>query len=318
MEVNMIDNELSELAVHELKIDPEFQSYLRPLSNSESSEQEASLRKEGCRDPIATRNGYIIDGHNRYEICTKHNIPFRIIELKFSDREEVIQWIIQNQLARRNLTNEEFSYFIGKIYESEKKSMGGNRSVQNTTNDVDWSNVLDETNVDDESKNISDVPSELSTENLEVVESTAKKIALRHNISESTVKRDYDFTKGVDIIDGNVPGAKAKILSGEVDMSKKDIIALAEAEPKVQIRSIERNLKGEKPKIQTKPKVEKKSQMERLIMEIEHLNKEDFYILAEAIGRIKDKWNLNSDYSRTESEQTQEETVEASTASTLE
>lgn len=45
----------------------------------------------------------LVDGHNRYEICTKHKLPFKTNSMIFDDREEVEIWIIQNQFGRRNL-----------------------------------------------------------------------------------------------------------------------------------------------------------------------------------------------------------------------
>src|SRR5665811_858482 len=139
-----------------LNIDPEFKAIIRPLSESEHTKLEKSLLKEGCRDSIIVWNDTIVDGHNRYEICTKNNKPFKTFEIKFSDKEEAIQWIIENQLARRNLTKEEIAYLIGKMYESEKKSMGGNRA-QNTI---------------DESQKIPDVQNGEVIEISEVKEST--------------------------------------------------------------------------------------------------------------------------------------------------
>ena len=45
----------------------------------------------------------IVDGHNRYSVCTKHNIPFKVQEKEFADKNAVILWMIDNQLGRRNL-----------------------------------------------------------------------------------------------------------------------------------------------------------------------------------------------------------------------
>lgn len=44
-----------------------------------------------------------IDGHNRFEICKKHNIPFGIKGQSFDNRNDVSIWIIKNQLGRCNL-----------------------------------------------------------------------------------------------------------------------------------------------------------------------------------------------------------------------
>jgi len=49
-------------------------------------------------------NNTIVDGHNRYILCNKNKIGFRTISKKFSDKDDVITWMIDNQLARRNIS----------------------------------------------------------------------------------------------------------------------------------------------------------------------------------------------------------------------
>lgn len=105
-----------------LKIDPEFKDLIRPLRRKEYLQLEENILDEGCRDPIIIWNDYIIDGHNRYSICTKYSIPFNTVSKDFSSREEVIVWICKNQLGRRNITEETRKYLIGRQYESEKSS----------------------------------------------------------------------------------------------------------------------------------------------------------------------------------------------------
>ena len=88
----------------DILVDQEFRSIVPPLSQEEYEGLEASLIKEGNRTPIDTWRGYIVDGHHRYDICHKHNIPLKPAnELQLEDRDEVMLWIIDNQLARRNL-----------------------------------------------------------------------------------------------------------------------------------------------------------------------------------------------------------------------
>lgn len=86
-----------------LIIDEEFKNLIPPLSDVERKGLENSILKEGCRDAIITWHGVIVDGHNRYEICTKHNIPYKTVQREFESREAVIEWIILNQFGRRNL-----------------------------------------------------------------------------------------------------------------------------------------------------------------------------------------------------------------------
>lgn len=86
-----------------MKIDVEFQSLIPPLTYEEKKMLEESILSEGCRDAIVVWNDTIIDGHNRYEICTKHGIPFETVSREFENRNDVIEWIIKNQFGRRNL-----------------------------------------------------------------------------------------------------------------------------------------------------------------------------------------------------------------------
>lgn len=86
-----------------IQVDAEFQSLIPPLTADEYNGLEESLLQEGCRDALILWGDTLIDGHNRYEICSKHGIPFETSELFFSSRNDVIVWIIKNQFGRRNL-----------------------------------------------------------------------------------------------------------------------------------------------------------------------------------------------------------------------
>lgn len=88
-----------------LKIDNEFKNLIPPLTKEEYKQLEENLIEEGCRDSLVTWNDTIVDGHNRYEICTnpKHIIPFSVTEMNFESRDEAEEWIIRNQFGRRNL-----------------------------------------------------------------------------------------------------------------------------------------------------------------------------------------------------------------------
>jgi ParB-like chromosome segregation protein Spo0J len=90
-------------ATKELKINEEFKNLIPPLTKEEYKGLEKSLLEEGCRDALVTWNGTIVDGHNRYELCQKHGIDFDVVEKEFENENAAKTWIIQNQLARRNL-----------------------------------------------------------------------------------------------------------------------------------------------------------------------------------------------------------------------
>ena len=86
-----------------IRIDPEFKSLIPPLTDEEYDGLRDSLLNEGCRDALVVWDGVLVDGHNRYEICEKHGIPYDVVEMEFANRNDAIVWIIKNQFGRRNL-----------------------------------------------------------------------------------------------------------------------------------------------------------------------------------------------------------------------
>lgn len=89
-----------------IHIDSELQAWIDPLSADEYAQLEASILQEGCRDPLVIWGGYLLDGHNRYQICTRHNIAFKTVEKSgLRTKNDARIWMIQNQLARRNVTD---------------------------------------------------------------------------------------------------------------------------------------------------------------------------------------------------------------------
>lgn len=90
-----------------LIIDPEFSSLIPPLTDEEFAGLEKSIKEEGCRDALVVWDNdgkkILVDGHNRYRICQKHGIEFKTIEKAFDNREDVIEWMCDTQLGRRNL-----------------------------------------------------------------------------------------------------------------------------------------------------------------------------------------------------------------------
>jgi len=87
----------------DLIIDNEFQVLIPQLADQEYQMLEENILKDGCRDPLVAWNGIIVDGHNRYKICTKHNLKFNVVEKSFESQNDACIWILQNQLGRRNI-----------------------------------------------------------------------------------------------------------------------------------------------------------------------------------------------------------------------
>lgn len=112
-------------------IDKEFESLIPPLTNEEYSGLEASIIAEGCRDALVCWNDILIDGHNRYKICSEHNIPFNVIQKEFVGRNEALLWIMRNQLSRRNLNNFQRIEIVRKCEEAVKSQAKERQGMRN-------------------------------------------------------------------------------------------------------------------------------------------------------------------------------------------
>ncbi len=201
-----------------LKIDPEFQNQIPPLTDDEYKQLEENILKEGkLISPLIVWNNILVDGHNRYAILQKHpEIYFSTMPLPFESREEVLAWICKNQLGRRNLTPEQKKFLIGKQYSVEHRKPGGNGNNQYTATTQEA--------VQEELCQIDTIPP------TSVEASIRKQIADRNNVSESYVVRSEKFMRGVEIMEQMMPGTKEKILSGQFKVRDADMHRLARAD----------------------------------------------------------------------------------------
>ena len=88
-----------------IEIKQEFKDLIPPLTKEEFKQLENNCMSEGIREKILTWNGFIIDGHNRYEIATRWDLDFETENKHFDNEEAVKEWMILNQFGRRNLSN---------------------------------------------------------------------------------------------------------------------------------------------------------------------------------------------------------------------
>ena len=143
------------LNFNNIQIDEELENLLPPLSKEDYDLLEQSLLKNGFEQKFGrikvwfgseedTNNesvGYIFDGHNRYRICQKHKIELNswCFEAVFMDsKEEVIKWMFENQLARRNLSQtekyeivERYTTFLNDM--AKKNQSDGGKGLSNLT-----------------------------------------------------------------------------------------------------------------------------------------------------------------------------------------
>lgn len=208
-----------------LKIDPEFQGKIPPLTFEELNQLEANILRDGrIINPIIVWQGLIVDGHNRYTIAKKHpEIPFTTHEKAFANRYEAIIWICKNQLGRRNLTPEQKKYLIGKQYEAEKCANGGDRKSAAAKSVGQNGQLIDK-------------------------QFSRQRIAKENGVNDSFVKRAEQFSKGVDAAEEAVPGTRQKVLSGEVKPTAAEIASVARAPPEERPALVAEICKPKSPK----------------------------------------------------------------------
>lgn len=209
----------------ELKIDETFKGLIPPLSQDEYRQLEENLLNDGCREPICTWNGTIIDGHNRYEICVRHRIPFKIQQIYLGTRNEAIGWICANQIGRRNITEETRKYLIGKRYESEKcvgspNVEGKNQfSLDNEVRPTFWGEPTSETT---RSK-------------------TARRLGEEYHLSHATIEKYGAYTRAIDTLLEKNKELAPKILSGQTKISCENVLELSKL-PAQELRRISKQL----------------------------------------------------------------------------
>jgi len=231
----------------DLIVDNELKNLVPMQKPSEHEGLEQNLLKYGFNKsyPIITWNRKIVDGHNRYELCKKHNIEFVVSEQAFSDKSEVINWMIDNQLNRRNITEDQRAYLIGKRYHEEKKAFGDNQYSS------------DDNRVD----------------HCELPKNTADKIAKKTNVGQATVKRDEKFAEAVDKVAENTGLHPQKILSGDIKTTRKDIQTVSKLSPEVQ-RIVFKKIENKEVKTVKEAIKETKKDESDKISEVENIEPE--------------------------------------------
>jgi hypothetical protein len=156
----------------------------------------------------------LLDGHNRYEICTKHGIDFEIIELEFNGKEDAADWIDRNQAGRRNATPEQLRLIRGRIYNRMKKAHGAPEGNQNRN---------------------------IQRDQIEPVERTADKLAEQFKVSPATIKRDGQLAESVEAL-----GITEDYTKGEIKATTPEIIEAAK--PVVEAKRAEKEWEKESEK----------------------------------------------------------------------
>lgn len=248
-----ISQKVSELpqSYRTLKIDPEFKNLIPPLLEEEKLQLEANLKEFGCIDPLVVwlDTDILLDGHNRYEICARLQIPYKVVEIDLPDRGAGICWIANHQLGRRNITPETASYLRGKRYLHLKGNREDNLK-QNLLNVKNFRSVKDEQEQGNPNGKIF-----LSVD-------VAKNLAEQYKVSDRTIRNDAQFSASLDTLAIALGDElKHSILVRTAGLAKKEILSLAKVvrdegkEVAQQLLNNKRNSSDITQQIKDKPQV---------------------------------------------------------------
>lgn len=274
-----------------LRIDPEFESRIPPLTVDEFQQLEENILADGVIiNPIIVWDGVIIDGHNRFRIVEKHpHITFTTCEREFDDRHDALAWICKNQLGRRNLTFQQKKYLIGKQFEAEKHRQGTNNQYVQAKSEKCQLGTF-QNSVD-----------------------TAERIAKENGIGRRSVFRAEEFAKAVDIAYEIEPGIRSEILAGKIKTTEKEVQALTKALPEERPALVE--------ELRKPPEERRKVLPERNLLSLEQIAAElpdescrvspesMLYELEDALDTFTFRWSVclshNRDYFSDEEHRTQ-------------
>ncbi|WNL44067.1 plasmid replication/partition related protein [Dyella sp. BiH032] len=89
----------------EIVVNEELKAYIDPMTTDEYEALERSILAEGCRDALVLWGNILVDGHHRYSVCRKHDLPFQTIQnTRFQSMEDVHLWMIEQHLGRRSVS----------------------------------------------------------------------------------------------------------------------------------------------------------------------------------------------------------------------
>lgn len=192
----------------QLNIDPEFQEQIPPLTDEEFEQLQKNILEDGeVYEPIIVWNSTIVDGHNRWKIICENweslKDKFRTKEMDFPDKWAAFDWMYRKQLGRRNLTEEQRTYMIGKLYEARKQSLGGNYGNQ-------YTKMATGQNVQK--------PNQQGRKKW-----TAESIGDEYGITSRSVQRAEKYSQGIDTLKDVSADAAEKVLAGQSNVTKKMI-----------------------------------------------------------------------------------------------
>lgn len=177
----------------ELTEDPEFRGLCPPLSEEAYQLLKSGIDHDGQLSALTiwVRDGkkILLDGYNRHKILQELSWVPLTVEVQLENREDAVEWVIHNQLARRNLSPRAEKLLRGRLYNARKGRHGGARQASDQSDHLD---------------------------------SVAVQIGKETGVSPATVRRDARFAEAAEKM-----GVTQELMAGTDRRSAKEIVDTA-------------------------------------------------------------------------------------------
>jgi hypothetical protein len=261
------------------RIDEELRLLIPPLSKEEYGQLEENILKWGCLDPLKvwsvpdTDDVVLLDGHNRFTICSEHNVSYVTESVPLIDRAAAIDWMIANQLGRRNLGAKQISYLRGRQHQSKKQRLANPEGVGGKLGKIA-------------------IPQNEGQQS----DNTAARIAKQYGASKVPIKREVDYAKAINAILAVAASEVLRQLLGDgskfTKLATMKLAELVQEEPEVLMEIMS--------EVQQAPnKTAASAVMQRFISEIKENPMKgqtpwliDFENASDAINWLREKFEL--------------------------
>ena len=195
------------------RLDDKWVGYFPALDAESLAMLEASILDEGQRDPIVcTSDGVVVDGHNRLDILQRHGIAPHCHDVELRDDNAIEQWLIANQLGRRNVAPGRRQYFRGRL--AELKSAAHERQSGSSTD---------------------------ATKGATPLQSVLNDISQSQDVTPRSLRRDRELARNVDQL---APAARREFLAGGRSLLPEQVKQITTLPTVEQTAAVRRALNG--------------------------------------------------------------------------
>jgi hypothetical protein len=200
-------------------IDPELAGLLGDLDPDEKKQLEANILKDKrVRDPIVRCKStqVVLGGHHRLEVAVKHDLDIAVIDLDIPDRAAAKQWIVDDQVGRRNLTPDRLAYYRGQILNLMKQPRGGKRTASGPKGQSDSQRTDDQ-------------------------------LGKVFGVSGKTMQRAGTYAESIDTIVGNCGADSKQLLLGQkAALTRQKVAEIAKLAPQEQSGALKKATEAKK------------------------------------------------------------------------